>query len=127
MIMTDPIGFVVHGVITDSETYFHVIGRCGDSPIFIGDEFNTVYSPATPKSPDDSRFGQPRSVKLKVERIQAYQNLLPELSGGMTGTIDLRGQGLDCLVPGAVLGSPVRIEVGNDSSHEATTSRESRS
>lgn len=118
--MTNPIGFIVHGVITDEESYFHAIGRCGDEPIHVGDMFDIVYPPAKPGSEGESR--QPQPVKFKVERIQAYQQLLPELSGGMTGTIDLRGQGLEFLGPGAVLGTPIHVESSIDSSRETAPS-----
>jgi hypothetical protein len=109
--MCDPIGFIVNGIVTDSDTYFHIIGRCGDHAIQVGDEFDTVYAPAKSTEIDYPGLGQPLAVKLKIERIQAYQRELSTLSGGMTGTIDVRGQGLEHVVPGAVLATPAHGSV----------------
>jgi hypothetical protein len=56
-------------------------------------------------------LGEVAPVKLRVERVETYQRQLPTLGRGMTGTIDLRGEGLNRVIPGAVLGVPARGEV----------------
>jgi hypothetical protein len=103
--MTTPIGFIVNGLVA-GDGLVHVLGRCGDEFIAVGDAFETIYLPRGESAPAQD-LGIARPVRLRVERVQAYQRELPQLSGGMTGTIDLRGEGLDLLVPGGVLGAVV--------------------
>ena len=103
--MTTPIGFIVNGLVA-GDGIVHVLGRCGDDFIAVGDAFETIYVPQV-ESPVADDLGAARPVRLRVERVQAYQRELPLLSGGMTGTLDLRGEGIDLLVPGGVLGAVV--------------------
>jgi hypothetical protein len=108
--MSDDIGFIVEYVVKDSENYFHAIGRCGDGPIQIGDEFIRIHAPSLRDRSTYKGMGESSPVKLRVERIQAYQRELSMLGQGMTGTIDLRGEGLNRVIPGSVLGIPARGE-----------------
>jgi hypothetical protein len=101
--MSEPISFIVNGIVADDDTFFHAIGRCGDAAIRIGDVFETMYVPV--RASDKTQLGPPQSVSLKVERIQAYQRQLDELGVGMTGTIDLRGNANRAVVPGTILAS----------------------
>lgn len=116
--MTNDIGFVVEYVVSDDESYSHAIGRCGDYPIQVGDEFHTIHAPTVIVRGEYPGLGEASPVKLRVERIQAYQRQLNSLGQAMTGTIDLRGEGLDRVIPGAVLGVPVRGESTKPSSPE---------
>ncbi len=102
--MSDAIGFIVEGVVTDSDTYYHLIGRCCDIPIHIGDRFEVAYAPAKPIGRDYPGLGVAGSVKLRVERIQSYQRQLEMLGEGMTGTIDVRGEGLNRVEPPSLSG-----------------------
>lgn len=106
--MPDDIGFIVEYIVQDSETYFHAIGRCGDRPIQVGDEFERIHAPSVVVRNAYQGLGEISPVKLRVERIQAYQRDLPMLGQGMTGTIDLCGDRLSRVVPGAVLGVPIQ-------------------
>jgi predicted Zn-dependent protease len=107
--MESSIGFIVNGIVTDDETYWHVIGRCGDGSIRIGDVFESVDLPGA-AAVESSESASWRPVRLRVERIQAYQQEMSELGSGMTGTIDLCGTGLELLIPGAVLGEVNRAD-----------------
>ncbi|HUE73076.1 MAG TPA: hypothetical protein VMP01_19485 [Pirellulaceae bacterium] len=106
--MADEIGFIVEYVVSDNEGYFHAVGRCGENPIHVGDQFHRIYAPAVIVRSSYQGLGEVSPVKLRVERIQAYQHQLEKLGQGMTGTIDLRGDGLNRVIPGAVLGVPSR-------------------
>ncbi len=107
--MADPITFIVNGIVADDDTFFHAIGRCGDSVIRIGDVFDTMLVPVRPS--DKTQLGPPQTVSLRVERIQAYQRQLDELGIGMTGTIDLRGNANRAVVPGTILATAVGSQV----------------
>jgi hypothetical protein len=119
--MSEPIGFVIEYVVSDSDRYFHAIGRCGDRPIQVGDRFETIHAPAIILRGAYQGLGEASPVKLRVERIQAYQRQLDKLGEGMTGTVDLRGEGLDRVVPGAVLGAPTHPETEAESAREPSS------
>jgi hypothetical protein len=104
--MSNDIGFIIEYVVSGSESYLHAIGRCGDYPIHVGDEFDRIHAPALILRDGYQGLGEASPVKLHVDRIEAYQRQLPTLGRGMTGTIDLRGEGLNRVIPGAVLGIP---------------------
>src|SRR4051794_10817472 len=106
MIMAADIGFIIEYVVSDNGNYFHAIGRCGDYPIHVGDEFHKIYAPSVILRDTYQGLGEPSPVKLRVERIQAYQQQIPKLGQGMTGTIDLCGDGLNKITPGSVLAIP---------------------
>ena len=108
--MAADIGFIIEYVVSDTGNHFHAIGRCGDFPIQVGDEFHKVYAPSVVLRNTYQGLGEPSPVNLRVERIQAYQHQLSKLGQGMTGTIDLRGEGVNKVIPGAVLALPARGE-----------------
>lgn len=85
--------FILHGVVTGESGEFHVIGRCGDVPIRVGDVFDQLRNEEE----------LPRTIQLVIKCIHAYQKDLPELSPGMTATIDVVGEGLKWLKPLSVL------------------------
>jgi hypothetical protein len=118
--LSEKVGFVIEYVVSDSESYFHAIGRCGDYAIHVGDEFDKIYAPAIMLRDAYPGLGEESRVNLRVERVQAYQRELEELGRGMTGTIDLCGEGLKQVVPGAVLGIPAHGEVQEPSIKEGT-------
>jgi hypothetical protein len=84
------------------------MGRCGDEPIRVGDVFGVLHVPERVAN-DKPSVGTARPVHLKIVGIQAYQRNLNELGGGMTGTIDLEGSGVEGLVPDAILETPFRL------------------
>jgi hypothetical protein len=85
--------FFASGVITGASGVYHVIGRCGDLPVRVGDVFEKIAHPQEASKP----------AQLRVERIEAYQRSLDAMSPGLTGTIDLIGQGVQWLKPHCVL------------------------
>jgi len=115
--MAADIGFIIEYVVSDTGNHFHAIGRCGEFPIQVGDEFHKVYAPSVVLRNTYQGLGESSQVNLRVERIQAYQHQLPKLGQGMTGTIDLCGEGLNKVIPGAVLAIPARRE---GTEHEAS-------
>jgi len=107
--MSNDVGFIVEYVVSADQSQLHAIGRCGECPIHVGDEFDRIHAPAVILREGYRGLGEASPVKLRVERIEAYQRQLATLGQGMTGTIDLRGDGLNRVIPGAVLGVPARI------------------
>jgi hypothetical protein len=106
--MSISIGFIVNGFVEGESGHFHVIGRCGDDPIRIGDIFDVIRPSSHSSLLAEGDAEGTRTIRLRVEHIQAYQRRLEELGSGMTGTIDLCGQGLEFVKPGSVLGSTSR-------------------
>lgn len=106
--MCNTIGFIVNGVVEGQSGYYHAMGRCGDQPIRVGDVFDVVHQARHAAGVDAGELSDARTVHLRVERIQAYQRKLEELGSGMTGTLDLSGQGLEFVTSGCVLGSATR-------------------
>jgi hypothetical protein len=102
------VGFIVRHTVQDASGRLHVMGRCGDEPIRVGDVFGVLRVPDRVVN-DKPSVGAPRVVQLKIVGIQAYQRSLNELGGGMTGTIDLEGFGADGLVADAILEPPERL------------------
>jgi hypothetical protein len=98
------IQFIVNAVESEQK---HVIGRCGEMPIHVGDVFDFVVNYKPRKYPDE--VGEPpvlvreTSVALRVAHIHAYESCLDELGQGMTGALVLDGDGLQHVAPGAVL------------------------
>lgn len=101
--------FIVSGIVTGESGVFHVIGRCGDLPIAIGQMFDTL----------QDKSGQLRLVTLRVDGIQAYGRGFDQLGPGMTGTVDVSGNGIDFVGPGCVL-------IARSSSPAATHNQESQ-
>jgi len=91
--MNSPREFIVSGVVVGASGVYHVIGRCGDLSIHVGDVFQQLEHPAEPN----------QQVQLTVDRIQAYERSFEELGSGMTGTLDLRGAGVERLRPHSIL------------------------
>jgi hypothetical protein len=117
--LANQIGFIVRHTVQDASGRFHVIGRCGDAPIRVGDTFSVLHVPNGVAN-DKPSIGDARPVQLKIVGIQAYQRNLSELGGGMTASIDLEGSGADELVPDAILEPPVRPN-GDQTPVEAKT------
>lgn len=115
--------FIVNGVVEGTQGRFHVMGRCGDEPIRVGDVFDGIRIPVAVADIVPAESGTFRPVSLVVERIQAYHRQLEELDAGMTGTIDLHGSGIELIVPGCVLGSfrPAIAICGDAKLNAATT------
>jgi hypothetical protein len=99
--------FIIIGVV---EGYLcRAMGRCCDVPIRVGDHFNAVYRYKAPENLEDYakepvREAEERRVSLRVEAVQSYERQMSHLSPGMTGTLQLSGQGGNFLGPGWVLG-----------------------
>lgn len=91
--MTTLSEFIVNGFIAGYAGEQKVIGRCGDRSIRVGDLFDTLRD----------KIDGPKQVRLEVVAIQAYGRNLQELGTGMTGTIDVRGDGVELLRPSSVL------------------------
>jgi hypothetical protein len=100
------IRFIVNAIEGDQK---HVVGRCGEMPIHVGDVFDFVINYKPRKYPDEVGDTavplKETSVALRVAHIHAYESCLDELGGGMTGALVLDGEGLQCIAPGAVLES----------------------
>jgi hypothetical protein len=105
-----PIEFCVDGFSVGDR--FTVVGRCGDEPIDVGDEFDAVYRFKKRRYPDELGDEPVREeevpVVLRVVCIHAYQRSLPALGQGMTGSIAVEGSGLEFISPGWILGRAAR-------------------
>jgi hypothetical protein len=108
--MMDPqnIEFIVEYWVPGESGQFTVIGRCGDEPIRVNDTFDAVFRYKHRRYPDELGDEPVREVErpvsLRVECIHAYERSLGVLGQGMTGSLVLRGDGLQHVVPGWVLG-----------------------
>jgi hypothetical protein len=106
-----PPEFLVEYKVVGMGGRMHFIGRCGDAPIHVGDQFSCLfrYSPRT--SPRDLERPASRQqelpVSLRITSIHAYDRSLSSLSEGMTGSLVLDGEGMDQVEPGWVLGVSV--------------------
>ncbi len=105
------IEFIVDGFVTGESGRFSVVGRCGDEPIHVGDTFRCLFRYKSGSYPKDAEMPSSREekqcpVELRIEGIHAYEQDLAELGPGMTGSIALRGQGVQLVSPGSVLGMP---------------------
>jgi hypothetical protein len=100
--------FIVKGWVTGESGRITVIGRCGDSPIHLNDQFDTLYRYKKRKYPDELGDEPVREdekvVSLRVACIHAYDRSLQVLGQGMTGSLMLEGEGRDLVAPGCVLG-----------------------
>jgi len=108
-----PIEFIVDGIVEDQNVT--LIGRCGDEPIALGDEFDAIYRLKPRRYPDE--LGDPPSrleehpVSLRVVAISAYGRSFPILGQGTTGSISVEGAGLDRISSGWLVGR--RLAVGS--------------
>ena len=97
--------FLVEGTVEGEQA--HVIGRCGEFPIRLGDVFTTACRYRTRQTLED--FATPPEmlktcpVSLRVTEIKAYGRHLDELGPGMTGSLVLSGEDMGRIGPGAVL------------------------
>jgi hypothetical protein len=101
--------FIIVGV-AEGEQY-SVIGRCGDTPIHVGDVFDAVFRYKRRRRPDELGDEPVREVEelaaIRVVGIHAYQSCLSTLGEGMTGSLTLEGDGLQYLAPGWILGRKI--------------------
>lgn len=97
--------FLVEGTVEGEQA--HVIGRCGDFAIRLGDVFTIVCRYRSRQTLED--FATPPEmlkrcpVSLCVTEIRAYGRRLDDLGPGMTGSLVLSGEGMGRIGPGAVL------------------------
>lgn len=110
MNMTDA-EFIVSGIVSGESGQLHVIGRCGEKEIFVGDLFRSVFRVRKSKYPSemgDAPIREPGEHKtaLQVKCIHAYGKSLHELGAGMTASLALVGDGVEYVAPGVVLGQP---------------------
>jgi hypothetical protein len=103
--IADKLQFIVVGVVHGEQ--FTVLGRCGDSPIRVGELFDAVYRYKR-RSRDQLGDEPVREVEkpaaIRVVCIHAYERSLKALGEGMTGSLTLEGDGLQYLAPGWILG-----------------------
>jgi len=85
--------FIVTGATAGGAGVYHVIGRCGDAMLRVGDIFDQIRHPLDGVKP----------TRLTVSKIEAYQRSLEELGAGMTAALDVEGEGVEFLRPNAVL------------------------
>lgn len=91
--------------------YAILVGRCGDFPIRKGDVLHAVYRYKTGRYPEEMADAPIRldqtPVRLEISEIQTHNLSLDLLGQGMTAAIFVRGDGLDRLAPGWVIGEPL--------------------
>jgi hypothetical protein len=134
---TLPEFFIVHAVTSEDYglpgPYCVVVGRCGDAPIPKGECFRAVYRYQRSRYPEEMGDEPVRidetPVRLEVVEIQTHNRSFEQLGQGMTGALFLRGDGLERLAPGWVIGRPVAVESPGGSSQvtpqPASAARES--
>ena len=110
--MTDkPIEFIIVGFVEGQ--YLTLIGRCGDEPIALGDEFNAIYRLKRRHYPDESGDAPVRveeqAVSLRVVAIQAYGRSFDILGQGSTGSITIVGEGSDRVSAGWIVGRRLAV------------------
>lgn len=98
--------------------YAALIGRCGGVPIRKGDVFHAAYRYDPGRYPEDmdkepTRLDD-RNVRLEVAEIQTLNRSLELLGNGMTAALFVRGEGLDRIEPGWVVGQPVAAVVDQE-------------
>ena len=106
--MNEPdLEFVVSEYVAGNPGSHTVIGRCGDRPIRLGDDFNLAFRAKHRRYPDEigNRLEREaeRPVELRVEHIHAYGRCLEMLGQGMTGAIELSGPDAEKIEPGWTL------------------------
>lgn len=85
-----------------------VIGRNGDVSLHVNERFQALYRYKPRRYPDE--LGEPpvrdseKAVSLRIVAIHAYEREVESLGEGMTGSLELEGEGLRSLAPGWVLG-----------------------
>ncbi|MCE9605582.1 MAG: hypothetical protein K8U03_11875 [Planctomycetia bacterium] len=105
--------FTVSGLVDEGPTEFlHVVGRCGDVALRIGDVFESMYRYSFNTSKDGSETAtriDPQPIRLEIKAITAYEHDLKELGSGMTGRLSLSGSGSDLVQTRCVLGLPISV------------------
>lgn len=81
--------FIVSGIVEGVSGLTHVIGRCGDSSLRVGDVFETLEDAA----------GVNHAVRVEIIKVHAYGHDLNELGSGMTGRLSLSGAGVEQITP----------------------------
>jgi hypothetical protein len=98
--------FIVVGVAHGEQ--FTVLGRCGGTPIHLGDVFDAIYRHKRRRTPDELGLEPVREVEkpvvIRVVCIHAYGRSLKMLGQGATGSLAVEGDGLQYLAPGWILG-----------------------
>jgi hypothetical protein len=92
---------VVHG------EQFTIIGRCGDKPIRVGEEFDAVYRykrRSRAELGDEPVREVEKPAAIRVVCIHAYERSLKALGEGMTGSLTLEGEGIQYIAPGWIVG-----------------------
>jgi hypothetical protein len=97
--------FIIDYIVTGASGRHTLIGRCGDSPVRVGDEFQVAYHYENFESAESaSRRVEEQNVLVCINEIQAYGKTLDEMGQGMTGSLVVSGTGVEKLAPGMVLG-----------------------
>ena len=125
--------FIVVGVVEGRDNLFQgeyrgLIGRCGGLDIPRGSRFSAVYQCEYPNGLGEEpvRVSE-ESVRLEVLGIQVMNRSLERMGRGMTGTLFVRGDGLDKLQPGWVVGDPLVVSSCQDLPESSTASSSERS
>ena len=97
--------FIVVGVVHGEQ--MTAVGRCGDTPIHVGEVFEAVYR--YKRRFRDELGDEPvreveKDAAIRVVCIHAYERSLKALGEGMTGSLTLEGEGLQYIAPGWILG-----------------------
>ena len=109
--------FIVSGIVEGSSGFLHVIGRCGDKQINVGDVFESIYHYEYSSEPSGREIAKPvvdSRVRLVVEMASAYGRELPFLGEGMTGRLSLVDEGRELVRPECILGVANPIELWAD-------------
>lgn len=111
--------FIIVQVVEGKENlrpgpYAVVVGRCGDLPLLKGQILSAVYRYKSSRYPDEMGDDpiriEERPVRLEIFEIQTHNRSFDELGQGMTGALLVKGDGLDRLAPGWVIGEPVAAQ-----------------
>jgi hypothetical protein len=91
-----------------------LVGRCGDGSVSKGQVLCAAYRYRNDRYPDDMGIEPVREierpVRIEVVEIQIHGRWFQQIDRGMTGALFVKGEGIDCLAPGWVLGQPVQSE-----------------
>jgi len=83
-------------------------GRVTVGPIHPGDIFSAAYRLGPPKLKDDGATYRPRRwerpIALTVARIDSYGHSADQLEEGLSGRLELQGEGVDKLMENDILG-----------------------
>jgi hypothetical protein len=97
--------FIIEYIVKGETGRHTLIGRCGDTPVRVGDEFHAAYHYENFNSAESAvRRVEEREVTVCVNEIHAYGKSLEAMGQGMTGSVVVSGTGIEKLMPGMVLG-----------------------